>query len=86
MAANDGRVQISPDSTGKNVDTSELTRDDATVVERQRAVIADGGNIESGGLAEVRDKKLQVADRNTELLERVVDVLEEILFVLKGGL
>lgn len=37
----DGTVRVSPDSTGKIIDTSELTRPDATVVERQRMVIAD---------------------------------------------
>lgn len=85
-ATGDGYVQVQADSTGKKVDTSELTRDDATIVERQRSVIADGANVESGGLAEIRDRKLQVGDRNAELLERVTQQLDEILFILKANL
>lgn len=82
----DGSVQIQPESTGKKVDTSELTRNDGSVVERQRASLADNENVESGGLAEVRDKKLQVADRSTELLERNNELLERILFLLEANL
>lgn len=37
----DGQVQVLPDSTGKIIDTSELTRESGTVVERQRIVLAD---------------------------------------------
>ncbi len=37
----DGKVTVPPDSSGKNIDTSELTRADGTVVERQRVVIGD---------------------------------------------
>jgi hypothetical protein len=37
----DGTVQVPPDSSGKKIDTAELTRPDTTVVERQRVVIAD---------------------------------------------
>src|SRR5437867_2856422 len=36
-----GYIQVLPDSTGKQVDTSELTRQDNTLVERQRVVLAD---------------------------------------------
>lgn len=38
----DAFVQIAPDGTGKKVDTSEITRADGTIVERQRMVIGDG--------------------------------------------
>lgn len=79
----DGNVQLQADGTGKKVDTSELTRDDATVVERQRAVLADNSNVESGGLAEVRDRKLQTEDRNTALLESIDARLEELVILLK---
>jgi hypothetical protein len=37
----DGYTQVAPDSTGDKIDTSELTRADATVVNRQRVVIGD---------------------------------------------
>jgi hypothetical protein len=40
----DGYVQVAPDSTGKKVDNAELTRDDTTVVERQRVVIGSDEN------------------------------------------
>lgn len=41
----DGVVQVAPDSTGKRIDTAELARADGTLVERQRVVIADDGNV-----------------------------------------
>ncbi len=48
----DGNIAVQPDSTGKKVDTSELTRaDGVTVVERQRMVNADDTN----ALAVVKD-------------------------------
>jgi hypothetical protein len=37
----DSFVQVNPDSTGKKVDTSEITRLDGTIVERQRIVLVD---------------------------------------------
>ncbi len=37
----DAYVQVIPDSTGKKVDTSELTQDSGDVVERQRIAIGD---------------------------------------------
>ena len=40
----DGLVQVQPDSTGAKVDTSELTREDGTVIDRQRMVIASDEN------------------------------------------
>ena len=40
----DGYVQVAPDSTGKKIDNAELTRDDGTVIERQRIVLADDEN------------------------------------------
>lgn len=39
-----GVVQVQPDSSGKKIETSELTEPDGTVVERQRVVIGDGYN------------------------------------------
>jgi hypothetical protein len=41
----DGFVRVAPDSTGKKLDTSEVTRaDGTTVVERERVVISDPSN------------------------------------------
>lgn len=37
----DGIIQVPPDSTGKKVDTSEVTRQDGVVVQRQRMIMAD---------------------------------------------
>lgn len=51
MSDNAGYVQIPPDSTGKLIDTTELTRSDSNVVERQRLSIgsSDGTLIEAKG-------------------------------------
>lgn len=38
----DGYIQVPPDSTGKRTETTELTRSDGVVVERQRIAIGDG--------------------------------------------
>lgn len=43
----DGKVIIPPDSTGKGIDTSELTRSDGTVLERQRVSLGDPSNVSS---------------------------------------
>jgi hypothetical protein len=83
----DGSVQLQPESTGKKVDTSELTRDDATIVERQRAVLADNANVEASGVAEVRDKKLQTHDEVIEKhLECIAVSLKRIEFLLTAAL
>lgn len=37
----DQSVKVQPDSTGKAIDTSEITRSDGTLVERQRVVVSD---------------------------------------------
>ena len=37
-------VIVQPDSTGKKVDVTELTRDSGVVVERQRMVLASDSN------------------------------------------
>lgn len=41
----DGHVQVAPDSTGKKVDNTEVTRADGTVVERQRIDIGDESDL-----------------------------------------
>lgn len=47
----EGYVQVLPDSTGKKVDTTELTRSDSTIVERQRLSVgsSDGTLVEAKG-------------------------------------
>lgn len=74
----DGVVQVAPDSTGKKIDNTELTRADDTVVERQRTVLADEENPGRGGAARVRDGELQVSGRELATLERIAETLEEI--------
>jgi hypothetical protein len=37
----DQYVQVSPDSSGKKIEVSEITRSDGVVVERQRVVLGD---------------------------------------------
>lgn len=84
----DGLVQVQPDSTGAKIDTSEITRDDdvATMVDRQRVVLGDDKNRLSGGLAEVREQKLQTQDRQLQLLERIDNKLERLLMLIEGNL
>lgn len=41
MATTDSYVQGAPDSTGKKIDTSEVTQVGGALVERQRVVLAD---------------------------------------------
>ena len=41
----DGKVVVPPDSSGKAIDTSELTRSDGTVLERQRVSLGDPVNV-----------------------------------------
>jgi hypothetical protein len=54
----DGFVQVPADSVGKRIDTTEITRPDSSVVERQRMSIGDDtvtlGEI-LGTLQEIRD-------------------------------
>jgi hypothetical protein len=81
--ATDGYVQHAPDSTGKKVDTSEVTRDDGTVVERQKAIISDPAVLGDAGQAGVRDGRFQVEDRMLQVLDEINDNLEHIRFMLE---
>jgi hypothetical protein len=72
MAAIDGKVQVAPDSTGKVIDNSELTRVDATVVERQRVNLSDPEdvNVHMSIRGEQQRSAAQVG--STELTEAIV--------------
>lgn len=64
----DGHVQVAPDSTGKKVDNTEVTRSDtAVVVERQRV--------------EARDDEDEVL--STQLLAGKLDEIRDLLFDIK---
>lgn len=65
----DGYVVVPPDSTGKKIDTSELTKPDTTVVERQRVVLAD--DTDPNRRAGVTAEGLQI------------DGMAELLFLMK---
>lgn len=71
----DGYVQLPADSTGKKVDTAELTRTDTTVVERQRIVLSDPVLFQD---ATVLNGQLQVALANGETLEQILKTLQTI--------
>lgn len=82
----DGIVQVLPDSTGKKVDTSELTRADGTVVERQRFVASDNSATTDYATAEVRGKKLQVGSPELQYLQSINDSLKQIVIMLEAAL
>jgi hypothetical protein len=81
MATQDGYVQVSPDSTGKKIDNAELTRDDGTVVERQRVVISsdEDPRLQMQVSGEAGEGKARVEDRSQD----VVEILMEIRDLLK---
>jgi hypothetical protein len=79
----DGKVVVPPDSSGKAIDTSELTRSDGTVVERQRIVIGDPltvGNFlavgSDGSLTVGSGDQLEYLVRIEAQLKRVARLLE----------
>jgi hypothetical protein len=82
----DGVVQVAPDASGKKIDTSELTRADASLVERQRVVLGDDSSTSAGGLAETSDKKLQVGSLELRMLHSIDDTLKQIAFLLEAAL
>lgn len=67
----DGFVQVAPDSTGKKIDNTEVTRDDtAVVVERQRVEPRDDeDNVLS--TAAVVDQLQAISQQIAELAEQV---------------
>ncbi len=42
----DGFVQVAPDSTGARIETTEITRADGTIVDRQRITVGDDDDIQ----------------------------------------
>jgi hypothetical protein len=79
----DGKVVVPPDSSGKAIDTSELTRSDGTVVERQRVVIGDpitAGNFlavgSDGSLTVGGGDQIEYLVRIEVQLKRVARLLE----------
>lgn len=77
MATQDSYVQVAPDSTGKKIDNSQLTRADGTVVQRQRVVIGDDTDPAQqatvfGGDVYVRARDLQ------NVMEQILNELREI--------
>lgn len=83
--ATDGTVGLAPDSTGKKVDTSELTVG-AVTVERQRVVCADPSN--ASGLAPVSAQfGMGVNDaQNGDVLSLILIELRTITYYLQAGL
>jgi|SRR6266581_450739 len=65
----DSFVQVAPDSTGKKLDTAQLTQDAGDIVQRQRAIIADNTNVDN--FATVTEQSLQVGQnyRDRQLAE-----------------
>lgn len=78
----DGYVQVATDGTGKKVDNAELTRDDGTVVERQRIVLASDDNprtqAQVGGEA---GKGYLVVDSRG--FQDLIEKLDELIVLLK---
>src|SRR5438093_119856 len=83
----DSYVQVAPDSTGKKLDTSQLTQDSGDVVQRQRASIADDTNVNAHAKVvntspESTDFGLAVriiADKLGGTQAPILEVLQEIL-------
>jgi hypothetical protein len=80
----DDFIQVAPDSTGKKMEMSALTRADGIVVERERVAIGDPVNI--GGLANVGPRGLQVDNQMLDLLREVLIELRVITTILGAGL
>ena len=71
----DGTVTVAPDSTGKRIDTSEITRASGVVIERQRVVIGDPSDPQQASV-DVRGedgKGYMVIDANVLACLRSVD-------------
>lgn len=87
--AADGFIKVNPDSTdpaGKNVDTTVITRDDGTIVYRERDVIADAAD--AAVIANVRNKEVVETDVGIAIREvhgpDYVDLQTQILAELRS--
>jgi len=74
----DGYVQTLPDSTGKKIDTTELTDDALNVVERQRVVLSDP--TEPNQHASVAGGRLSVSE---EFAALILTELRKVRFALE---
>lgn len=69
-------IQLQADGTGKKVETSELTRTDGSLVERQRVALGDPNTI--GGLAALIGNALTVRE------QFAAEVLMELRRIARG--
>lgn len=78
----DGHVQVAIDGAGAKIDTSEVTRRDSTVYDRQRVVIADGTDVDA--FARVDNQGRLIIDLEPLILEqkRTVHLLRVIALQL----
>jgi len=76
----DAYVQVLPDSTGKLIDTSELTVDGNTV-ERQRMVIADP--TQASNLAEVSINNALYVESRDQIQFEILGQLKRIALLLE---
>lgn len=85
--ATDGVVQVFPDGSGKKIDVSELTRADATIVERQRVVIGSPDDAQQE-LVSVRGESgkgyILLDERAHGLLQSIDQTQKEILELMKA--
>ena len=78
--ANDGTVDISAGS-GVAVDVTEITRNDGTVVERQRVVLGD----DDGNLFNLDSSTLSASDSGTQdALADIASELRQIKYILSA--
>lgn len=75
----DDYVQVQPDSTGAKVDTTQLTREDGTIIERQRVVIGSDENPrQQVAVGDEVGKVYMLVDskRFDELIEKMQEIID----------
>ena len=78
----DAFVIVAPDSTGKKIDTSELTQDGGSVVERQRVVHGDPSIVDALGRIELRGDQNVLDIDARELLQQILIELRVLSAIL----